>query len=121
VKTVLIVDDELGLTEALQDVLGDEGFHVHIARNGRDGLKRAGEQRPDVIVLDYMMPVLDGPGMLLALQSEPTLRDVPVLLISAVPRTSLPADCTPTAFLRKPFALDVLLRELRRLVGPAAP
>jgi CheY-like chemotaxis protein len=119
VKTVLVVDDEFGITDALGDVLGEEGFHVVVARNGKDGLRRVGEQRPDIILLDYMMPVMDGRDMLKALQADPASRDIPVVTMSALARAQLPADFTPAAFLRKPFDIDMLLTELRRLLGEA--
>jgi CheY-like chemotaxis protein len=117
VRTLLVVDDEVGITEALRELLSEEGFLVLTARNGREGLERVAEKRPDLIVLDYMMPVMDGREMMKALEGEPTTRDIPVLLVSAMPRASLPADCKPMHFLRKPFNLDQLLVHVRRLLG----
>ena len=116
-KTLLVVDDEDGILEALSDALSDEGYHVLIARNGKDGLKRLSETLPDLILLDYMMPVMDGRELLKALQAEPAWRHIPMVMMSAMPRSSLPPDCAPTAFLRKPFNLDTLLAELERLLG----
>jgi CheY-like chemotaxis protein len=118
VKTLLVVDDEVGVTEALQDLLSDEGFAVLTARNGKDGLKRIAEKRPELILLDYMMPVMDGRELMLALQADAALRDIPVILMSAMPRSSIPQDCEPAAFLRKPFAIDQLLAEVSRLLTP---
>lgn len=115
-KTVLVVDDESGILESLEEVLGDEGFSVTIARNGKDALAKVASQRPDLVLLDYMMPVMDGRETLRALRNEPATRDLPVIMMSALPRKSLPADCVPDAFLRKPFEIDALLRELSRLV-----
>lgn len=117
-KTLLVVDDEVGVTEALQDLLSDEGFAVLTARNGKDGLKRIGEKRPDLILLDYMMPVMDGRQLLLALQADVTHQDIPVILMSAIPHSSIPEDCKPAAFLRKPFDIEQLLTEVRRLLTP---
>jgi CheY-like chemotaxis protein len=122
VRTLLVVDDEVGITEALRELLSEEGFLVLTARNGREGLERVTEKRPDLILLDYMMPVMDGRDMLKALEADATSRDIPVLLMSAMPRASLPADCKPAHFLRKPFNLDQLLLHVRRLLGePPAP
>ncbi|WP_375769018.1 response regulator [Archangium gephyra] len=120
-KTLLVVDDEVGITEALNDLLSEEGFHVLVAGNGREALARMAEQRPDLILLDYMMPVMDGRELLLALQAGTAHRDIPVLMMSAVPRTSLPPDCQPGHFLRKPFTIDRLLAEVIRLVGRGSP
>jgi CheY-like chemotaxis protein len=120
VKTLLVVDDEAGITEALNDLLSEEGFHVLVAPNGRVALERVAEKRPDLILLDYMMPVMDGREVLLALQGDAATREIPVLMMSAVPRASLPPDCKPTAFLRKPFTIDRLLLDVNRLLGGAA-
>jgi CheY-like chemotaxis protein len=117
VKTLLVVDDEVGITEALSDLLGEEGFVVLTARTGKDGLDRAIEKRPDLILLDYMLPVMDGREVLLALQGDAAYQDIPVIMISAIPRSSLPRDCKPTVFLRKPFEIDHLLAEVTRLLG----
>jgi CheY-like chemotaxis protein len=116
VKTLLVVDDEVGITDALHDLLSEEGFAVLTARNGKDGLKRIDEKRPDLILLDYMMPVMDGREVLLALQADAAYRDIPVIMMSAMPRSSIPADCKPAAFLRKPFEIDRLLAEVSRLL-----
>ncbi|QRO02165.1 response regulator [Archangium violaceum] len=116
-RTLLVVDDEVGITDALTDLLGDEGYLVLVAHNGKDGLKRIAEKRPDLLLLDYMMPVMDGRELLLALQADPAYQGLPVILMSAMPRSSIPPDCKPAAFLRKPFELDQLLAEVGRLLA----
>jgi CheY-like chemotaxis protein len=122
VKTLLVVDDEVGITEALNDLLSEEGFHVLVAGTGKEALERIAGKRPDLILLDYMMPVMDGREVLNALQGDAVYRDIPVIMMSAMPRTSLPLDCQPVAFLRKPFTIDRLLAEVNRLLGsPAKP
>jgi CheY-like chemotaxis protein len=119
VTLVLVVDDEFGIVDSLTDVLGESGFTVASAANGKDGLRRVAERHPDVILLDYMMPVMDGPEMLRQLQTDPQLQQIPVIMMSAVPRSSLPQSCTPNGFLRKPFDLHALFAELERLLGAA--
>jgi len=116
-RTVLVVDDELGIVESLGEVLGDEGFAVVTARNGKDGLRKLLEQRPDVVLLDYMMPVMDGADMLRELARSETHRAIPVVMMSAAPRKNLPADCQPAGYLRKPFDVDELLLELNRVLA----
>ena len=120
-KTLLVVDDEVGITEALNDLLSEEGFHVLVAGNGKEALARMAEKRPDLLLLDYMMPVMDGRELLNALQGDAGSRNIPVLMMSAMPRSSLPRDCQPLAFLRKPFPIDRLLVEVRRLLGGRSP
>lgn len=120
-KTLLVVDDEAGITEALNDLLSEEGFHVLVAGNGKEALERIAGKRPDLILLDFMMPVMDGREVLTALRSDSATRDIPVLMMSAMPRSSLPLDCQPVPFLRKPFTIDRLLVEVRRLLGDRSP
>ena len=71
--TVLVVDDEFGIAELIQDLLGDEGHRVLTASNGRQGLEALMQERPDLVFLDYMMPVLDGAGVLRGMAAEPLL------------------------------------------------
>lgn len=108
-KAILIVDDEFGIVDSLAEVLSDEGFSVRTAPNGKDALRRIAEQRPDLILMDYMMPVMDGAETLQAIRSDPALGDIPVLLMSSVPQANLPTQCVPSGFLRKPFDIDALL------------
>jgi CheY-like chemotaxis protein len=116
-KTILLVDDEFGITDVLGDVLAEKGFSVIVARNGSDGLRRVEERRPDLILLDYMMPVMDGCEVLRILAAHEEQRNIPVVLMSALPRESIAADCQSAGFLRKPFDLDTLFSELSRLLG----
>ncbi|ACA19497.1 response regulator receiver protein [Methylobacterium sp. 4-46] len=114
--TVLIVDDEFGIAELLDSVLTDEGHTVLTAANGRHGLARLAEARPDLILLDFMMPVMDGPAMLRALAEDAATARIPVVLMSSMPETAVRERCRGyTAFLRKPFRL----KEARAAVAAA--
>ena len=104
---LLIVDDEVAILEALTDILSVEGYEVATAANGAEGLKRAGEDRPDLILLDLMMPVMDGQEMLRRLKESPDLRAIPVVVMSAG-RVSK-SELQGSRFLAKPFELDDLL------------
>ncbi|CAM4515503.1 response regulator [Corallococcus exiguus] len=114
---VLIVDDEFGIVEAVRDLLSDEGYRTATALNGREALERMRQERPSMILLDYMMPVLNGPGVLESMQKDPALRDVPVVMMSASPPDfwqHLPC----AGFLPKPFDIEQLLGMVRRMIGP---
>jgi DNA-binding response OmpR family regulator len=104
---LLIVDDEVAILEALTDILSVEGYEVATAANGAEGLKRAGEERPDLILLDLMMPVMDGQEMLRRLKESAELRTIPVVVMSAGRVTK--AELQGSRFLAKPFELDDLL------------
>lgn len=88
--------------------MSDAGHEVVTASNGRQGLERAREKRPNLILLDFMMPIMSGPSMLKALREEPGLRDVPVVIMSSLPEitVSQSAKRAYVAFLRKPFKLQ---------------
>ncbi|GMU05841.1 response regulator [Corallococcus caeni] len=113
---VLIVDDEFGIVEAVRDLLSDEGYRTVTALNGREALERMAQERPAMVLLDYMMPVLNGPGVLESMQKDPVLRDVPVVMMSASPPEfwqHLPC----AGFLPKPFDIDQLLAVVHRIIG----
>jgi CheY-like chemotaxis protein len=113
--TVLVIDDEFGISEVLTEILGDAGYQVLTAIHGRQALERIAETRPDVILLDFMMPVLDGPGTLAALSADPVHRDIPVILMSSLPEASVAEQASGyTAFLRKPFRVAAVLEAIAR-------
>ena len=62
--TVLVVEDEFGIADLIEAVLEDEGYRVLIAVNGKQGLELLARERPDLMFLDYMMPVMDGAAVL---------------------------------------------------------
>jgi CheY-like chemotaxis protein len=113
---ILIVDDEFGIVEAIRDFLQDEGYPTAIALNGRQALEFMMAQRPSMVVLDYMMPVMNGGELLETMKRTPELSTIPVVLMSASPPRmwqGLPA----TAFLLKPFGLAELIGAVRHAVG----
>jgi CheY-like chemotaxis protein len=119
-KTIVIIDDEFGLADVLAATLSDIGFRVFSAANGKQGLEVMAEHPPDLVLLDYMMPLLDGVGVLKAMRGDPKLADVPVILMSAMPEAVVGARCQGyVAFLRKPFDFGALLNAVERATaGP---
>lgn len=83
-KTVLIVDDEMHLRIFIGAVFETAGFKPVLARDGEDGLNKARAQRPDLVSLDLMMPGEGGITMFRELKTDPRLKDVPVMIVSAV-------------------------------------
>ena len=116
-KRLLIVDDELAIVEALQDILSVEGYDIVTAFNGAEGLQRMTTARPDLVLLDLMMPVMDGREMLRRMRDDATLRDIPVVVMSAG-RISDEERRSSARFLAKPFELDVLLDTIADLLNP---
>jgi CheY-like chemotaxis protein len=117
--SILVVEDEFGIAEAIYDLLSDEGYEVRLARNGAEGLAAIRAQRPALVLLDVMMPVLDGRALLRQLRADPELRALPVVVMSAVNPSRLDLDLSYDAFLHKPFDIEALLAQVLRLAGPA--
>lgn len=119
-KRILIVDDEFGLADVVAEILTDFGYEAAIAINGRLGLANLAEARPSLVLLDVMMPVLDGPAMLRAMRKIPEYASIPVVMMTAIPDT-LP-ESEPALFqavLYKPFTLENLSTTVQGLIGPA--
>ena len=119
--TVLVVDDEFGIAELIDAVLADEGHRVLTAANGRQGLEVLAKERPDLVFLDYMMPVMDGAGVLRGMAADPSLKGVPVVMMSSMPEATVAERCSGYAtFLRKPFRIFDVVALAERLLGENA-
>jgi CheY-like chemotaxis protein len=116
-KTILIVDDEFSIVETLSEILTFSGYVAVTASNGRAGLEAAHEQRPALILLDFMMPVMDGLQTLTRLRADPDLRDVPVVMMTAAPMGIPKGRGGWNTLLIKPFEAGQLLETIRRLIG----
>jgi CheY-like chemotaxis protein len=113
---VLIVEDDAAVRSTLAAILRDEGCDIIIAPNGFDALVALEQHDPDVIVLDWMMPVVDGQHFLGALRTEYG-RQTPVLVISAGRvNEEMAMRFGAAAYLQKPFDLDDLMRMLNDLI-----
>jgi two-component system alkaline phosphatase synthesis response regulator PhoP len=88
-KTVLLIDDEPDIREVAQLSLGAvAGWKVLTAGGGAEGVELAADRQPDAILLDVMMPDIDGPATFERLQSDPQTRDIPVILLTAKAHSS---------------------------------
>ena len=115
--TILLVEDDRDVRAALAVVLADEGFEVLAVPNGFDALASLEGHRPDLIVLDWMMPVLDGAKFVRALRNEYHL-STPVLVITAgrIKRDEA-LSAGANDFIEKPFDLNDLVDRIHSLVG----
>jgi DNA-binding response OmpR family regulator len=117
-KRILIVDDEFGIADIVAEILTEHGYTASIAINGRLALSSMAEHRPDLVLLDVMMPVLDGLGTLLAMRADEALSAVPVVMMTALPE-ALPKETTLyQAALLKPFREEQLFEWIDKLIGP---
>ncbi|HVN27503.1 MAG TPA: response regulator [Candidatus Binataceae bacterium] len=110
---ILVVDDDRGAMEALSDILEYEGYQVERAQNGLQALEHLKETRPspNLIILDLLMPVMDGWEFRLRQKEDPELAKIPVLVVTAIGAT---AGIDAAGVLRKPVDVDVLLRTVAR-------
>ena len=118
-KTVLVVDDEPVLRILLREILQEEGYSVIDAADGRSMLELLQVQgvRPDLVLMDVMMPGIDGREAYQALRSRMDMPDLPVVMMSAAVQPSR-LDPSIAAFLRKPFDLTELVDLVAHVIGP---
>src|SRR5262245_4914667 len=115
-KTILIIDDEFSVVESLQEILEWEGYAVLSAGDGRSGLAELARAQPSLVLLDVMMPILDGFQVLRAMRAAPATRDTPVILMTAVPREGTSDEHLCDALLPKPFSIQQLLALIRQVL-----
>lgn len=118
-KTILVVDDEFDLTSTLKAVLEDRGYHVHTCATGREALECVRSARPDLVLLDVMIPLGSGYEVLDRLHASREFADTPVVLMNHVPP---PADRPVRwkGFVKKPLSLGVVLEVVEKLAGDEA-
>jgi len=114
---ILIVEDELPMRIALRDILESEGYRVQTASDGAGGLEQALEQKPDLLLLDVMLPRLDGYALCAELRRLAV--DAPVLMLTAkgqIPDRVTGLDSGADDYMVKPFSTDELLARVRALL-----
>ena len=120
-KKILIADDEIYMLRLLELTLKKGGFEVISCRDGQEALALAVSTLPQLIVLDVMMPGLDGLGALPQLKENPATRAIPVIVLSAKGHalTRVEAEVAGAAlFLAKPFSPNQLLGDVQKIIGP---
>lgn len=111
-KTILIVEDDESIRETLQAVLELEGHEVITAENGREGLNMlASEPKPGLILLDLMMPVMNGWEFAAVLEKDATLAGIPIIIVSAYNDKAI--NIKSKAILKKPIDLKSLYETVK--------
>ena len=131
-KIILIVDDEIDMRLFLSTLVETSGYRRILAKNGTEGIAAVKDRRPDLIILDIMMPKEGGVQMYSHLRSEPDLRDIPVIILSAISRNTFfhylkmlsvrLGDLVPEpdAYVEKPPEAEEILAIIKRLLGPSS-
>ena len=118
-KKVLIVDDELNITISVEFLMRREGFEVSVAKDGEEGLSMIRSWMPDLVLLDVMMPKMDGFEVCRTVRADASLADVRIVMLTAKGREaevekglSLGAD----AYIPKPFSTSELVSRVKSLL-----
>lgn len=120
-RTVLVVEDDERIQRLVEIVLRGEGYRVVQAGDGREALDMIEDLQPDVVLLDLMLPVLDGWTLRERLRQKPSTAAIPIVLMSAVRNLAQTArELDVAEYLSKPFEIDDLLGSVRRQVERGA-
>lgn len=117
-RRILVVDDEPNIVQTLKDRLEMNDYEVITACNGKEGLETAISEQPQVILLDIIMPLMDGHEMLEALRKNPKGKDISVIMLTARSQTEdivRATACGIEDYIVKPFDLSELLEKIERI------
>ncbi|OGL44480.1 MAG: hypothetical protein A2161_12310 [Candidatus Schekmanbacteria bacterium RBG_13_48_7] len=114
-KKVLVIDDEPDIVEFLRDLLEDNGYAVVSATNSHDALDLIKQNKPDIILLDMLMPEETGTGFYRKLLEIKECKDIPIIIVSAIPKRNLPLDKS-IPVIDKPIEEKKMLAELRNIL-----
>ena len=121
-KKILVMDDDPTIADLLREALADEGYETYMTTQSLRFYDAVTEYKPDLILLDLMMPILDGYGVMEVLAADALLRDSPAIVVmSAAQRLSEGAFPLAMAQLPKPFAIDDVLETVSKLTHQIMP
>jgi two-component system alkaline phosphatase synthesis response regulator PhoP len=115
-KKILVVDDEVDLVETLRFPLEMEGFNVLVSYNGEDALSQARKENPDLILLDLMLPKLDGYKVCRLLKFDERYKHIPILMLTAKTQEKdklLGKETGANEYITKPFDIDELMKKVK--------
>jgi len=121
---ILVVDDEIYIVHILDFSLGMEGYEVITALDGEQALEKARAEKPDLIVLDIMMPKLDGYETCKMLKADASTKDIPVILLSAKGRNvdqKIGFEVGADDYITKPFSPRKLVERINAILGQSSP
>ena len=118
-KKIFIADDESGFVSTLRSRLEFEGFEVTTAPNGKAALEKIPDEKPDLILLDVMMPAMNGYQVCRALKENSATKEIPILMLTAKSQESdkfWGREAGADAYMTKPFDMDELINEIEGLL-----
>ena len=123
-KKILVVEDQTDLLELLREHFKDEGFAIATATNGVDAIRKARSLTPDLVLLDVILPELDGFAVCETLRKDPTTAHVPILMITGLPgqlTRCAGIESGATDFVTKPVTPHELLVRVKEMLARVAP
>ena len=120
-KKILIVDDEVDLVETVRFPLEMEGYHVLVSYNGEDALNQARKENPDLILLDLMLPKMDGYKVCRLLKFDDRCKHIPILMLTAKFQEkdkALGMETGANEYITKPFDIRDLLKKVKVYLNP---
>jgi two-component system alkaline phosphatase synthesis response regulator PhoP len=120
VKKILITDDEPDIIKVVKFRLIKLGYEVSTATNGREGLESVRAVKPDLVLLDFRMPYLNGDEVCREIKKDESTRHIPVILMTATIENAMVGDIQSMGaddFILKPFEPEVLIEKIRKLIG----
>jgi len=119
-KKILIVDDEVDLVETVRFPLEIEGYHVLVAHNGEDALNQARTENPDMILLDLMLPKLDGYKVCRLLKFDERYKHIPILMLTAKTQAKdivIGMKTGADEYITKPFDINYLMKKVKEYLN----
>jgi two-component system alkaline phosphatase synthesis response regulator PhoP len=117
---ILVVDDEVDLVETLRFPLEMEGFNVLVSYNGEDALNKARKENPDLILLDLMLPKLDGYKVCRLLKFDERYKHIPILMLTAKTQQKdklMGQETGADEYITKPFEIDELMKKIKEYLN----
>ena len=117
-KKILVVDDEFNVVKLLELILKDKGYEVIVAADGSEALEKTYKEKPDLIILDVMLPKIDGYEVCSKLRADENFKDLPVVLLTGLGMDIKKGmELGAVSYIGKPFNVEVLLKIVKTAVG----
>jgi DNA-binding response OmpR family regulator len=119
-KKILVVDDEVDLVKTIQFALEAEGYEVLVSHNGEDALNQSRKENPDLILLDLMLPKLDGYKVCRLLKFDERYKHIPILMLTAKTQQKdklLGKETGADEYITKPFDMEELMEKIKKYLS----
>ena len=123
-KKVLVIDDEEDFRVLINDVLSEKGYEVVLASDGMEGIEKAKESRPDVCLVDWMMPELDGKAFIQKLRQIPGFEGIPAIMLTTLDSDDRKMEALAFGaadYICKPFRFEALVETIEKALSQKTP